>query len=390
MRAKLVLLVVFLAALTGVVGYFLGSALPIQYFGLYWPQRDAAVPQSAPSLIEPLHGSEFVDSDIELEWRWTAGLAENQRFALRIWSEGFPHHEIWTVETRVAVAEVIDSFSVEVGDFYWQVVVVNVDEAGNFAGLGSEWSEQYHLRRVRRLSIPAKQYSQMSGIAQQIHDQNLNPAQAIDEAHRFIQKNSIPDRQEDYDADYGDAIELMFNYAQGRSSERPLLLCDGRSTAMLTILRELGIESRLVFLYSPVPGYLAQHTVLEVFDPERQRWQVHDLAWDFYYVDSKSRERVSAERILFGSRENLAGCSIAGGVCNAQVIQESVGYFDAMRYGWTYELWVNPDRFAISRRFEGQDGQNIADFISDGYPQKVTIRMGSWEHQEPLGHDDAS
>ena len=151
---------------------------------------------------------------------------------------------------------------------------------------------------------------------------------------------------------------------------------------MLTILRELGIESRLVFLYSPVPGYLAQHTVLEVFNPEQQRWQVHDLARDFYFVDMTSLERVSAARILFGPRKNLAGCPISGGDCNTQVIQESIGYFDALRYGWSFELWVNPDRFPVSRRFEGLNGQNIAEFISDGNPQKVTIRMDSWEQHD--------
>ena len=382
MKAKLAVLIVFLAALSGIVGYFLGSALPHQNLGITRPQRSTAVPHSAPTLVAQFDDSEFVDSDIYLEWRWTAGLAHNQRFALRIWTEELPYREIWTVDSRVSVAEVIDSFSVEVGSFYWKVTVVNVDETGNFASSGSEWSAEFHLRRVRRLSILSKDYSEMSGIAQQIHDQNLNLSETIDEAHRFIQENSIPDLQQDYDADYGDAIELMFNYAQGQSSERPHLLCDGRSTAMLTILRELGIESRLVFLYSPVPGYLAQHTVLEVFNPERQRWQVHDLARDFYYVDMTSLERVSAARILFGPRKNLAGCPIAGGDCNTQVIQESIGYFDALRYGWSFELWVNPDRFPVSRRFEGQNGQNIAEFISDGNPQKVTIRMDSWEQHD--------
>ncbi|MCY4538253.1 MAG: transglutaminase domain-containing protein [Chloroflexi bacterium] len=383
MKAKPSVLIIFLALFTGIGGFILGSAFPDLHQKFNRSQRDAPVPQSAPSLIAPSDGSEFVDSALELQWRWNAELLENQLYALRIWTGELAYREIWTVEDRVSVAIVIDSFSVEAGIFFWKVTVVNTDTKGNFESMGSEWSEQYSLRRVRRLSIPKEQYSEMSGIARQIHDQNLNPARAIDEAHRFIQKNSIPDLQQDYDADYGDAIALMFDYSQGRSSERPHLLCDGRSTAMLTILRELGIDSRLVFLYSPVPGYLAQHTVLEVFDPERQRWQVHDLAWDFYYVDLNSRERVSAERILFGPRENLAGCPIAGGACNAAVMQESIGYFDAMRYGWTFELWVNPDRFAISRRFEGQNGQNIAEFISGGYPQKVTVRMGNWENQVP-------
>ena len=382
MNAKLPILMVLLAAFTGIGGYILGSALPFQYTSVFPTQRDTPVPQSAPALIAPSDGSEFVESNLELAWRSHAGLKENQFYALRIWSADLPYREIWSEDTRVTVVEAIDSYSIDLGIFYWKVAVVNVDAAGNFDSMGSEWSKTFHLRRVRRPSIPPRPYAEMSGIARHIYDQNLGPTESIDETHRFIQANSIPDLQRDYDADYADAIALMFEYSQGRSDDRPHLLCDGRSTAMLTILAELGIESRLVFLYSPVPGYVAQHTVLEVFNPELQRWHVHDLAWDFYYVDLKSRERVSAERILFGSHENLAGCPIAGGPCSAQVMQESIGYFDALRYGWTYELWVNPDRFPISRRFEGQDGQNIAEFISDGHPQKVTIQMGSWQHLE--------
>jgi len=379
-KAKLVAIIILLSMFTGIGGFILGSALPNQNRGFYLPQRGSPLSQSAPALVSPADGSEFVDSNIELEWRWDAGLNENQFYALRIWSAELPYREIWSEEARVSVAEAIDSYSVDLGSFYWKVAVVNVDATGNFDSRGSEWSEEFHLRRVRRLSILPKQYADMSGIARQIYDQNLSSTETIDETHRFIQVNSIPDFQKDYAADYGDAIALMFEYSQGRTDDRPHLLCDGRSTAMLTILRELGIESRLVFLYSPVPGYLAQHTVLEVFNPEGQTWQVHDLAWDFYYVHLESRERVSAERILFGRREDLAGCPIAGGACEARVMGESVGYFDAMRYGWTYELWVNPDRFPISRRFEGQDGRNIAEFISDGQPQKVTIRTDNWEH----------
>ena len=219
-------------------------------------------------------------------WQWHSRLETHLNdLLLRIWTEDRPFHEIWTVESRINVKNAIDSFSVALGSFFWQVAVVNVDSSGAFSTMASEWSNRYELRRVRRLSIFAIGINKMSGIARQIHEKNLSPSENVDRVHQFVQVNSLVDLQKEYDADYGDAIELMFNYSQGFSSERPSLLCDGRSTAMLTILRELGIDSRLVFLYSPVPGYLAQHTVLEVFNPERQSWQVHDLAWDFYYVD---------------------------------------------------------------------------------------------------------
>ncbi len=315
-----------------------------------------------------------------LEWVWTPELSDTQRYAIRVWAKDKPYQEIWTVDDSLSVQDTIDSFSVAVGNYFWQVAVVNVNADGAFESMGSAWSEQFELQRVRRFSIPTRDYADMSAAARYFHDLNLSATETIDAVHRFIQTNSIPDEQQSYHADYSDAIDLMFNYAQDNSEEQPLLQCDGRSTAMLTILQELGIESRLVFLYSPVPGYLSQHTTLEVFNPDRQRWQVHDLSWDFYYVEAEPMERVSAERILFGSRDSLSGCPIAGGTCTAEVMEESVGYFDALRYGYTYEIWVNPDRFEVSTRFEGQQGRNLAEFVGDGYPQRVTIRMDGWEN----------
>lgn len=143
---------------------------------------------------------------------------------------------------------------------------------------------------------------------------------------------------------------------------------------MLTILQELGIESRLVFLYKDSPGYVAQHTMLEVFNPDEQRWQVHDL--NYYFAEAETLQPAAAERILFGARSSLLGCPIDGGGCTAEIIQPALEYFEALRYGYTFDLWVNPDRFDLSARF--QQGQNLAEFIGGGYPQRVALRMDNW------------
>ena len=55
-----------------------------------------------------------------------------------------------------------------------------------------------------------------------------------------------------------------------------------------------------------------------------------------------------------------------------------IAYFEALRYGHTFEVWVNPDRFDLSERFGGQDDQNLAEFIGKGEPQRVTFRLDSW------------
>ncbi len=366
MNLKITAVTVILIAATGVGGYLLGTAL--QFVGNSTPSPTLEnSEQQALRLLSPENGIEFVESDLTLEWSWTTELSQFQRYVVRVWTENQSYQEIWTLDKSLPVQDIIDSFSVAVGRYFWSVAVVNIDEDGTFESMGSAWSERFELQRVRRISISAQDYADMSATAQHFHDLNLSISDTIDAVHRFIRTNSILDQQKSYQADYSDAIDLMFNYAQGNSEEQPFLQCDGRSTAMLTILQELGIESRLVFLYHATTGYLSQHTTLEIFNPDTQRWQVHDLNWDFYYVDAISMKRVSAERILFGSRDSLLGCPIKGGLCTAEIMKESVGYFDALRYGYTFEIWVNPDRFEVSTRFEGQQRQNLAEFVGDGY-----------------------
>ena len=378
MNLKQIVVLMVIASLTGLMGYGLGSSSIADPIPTITPEP-TAITQDAPALIAPAHGSEFVESAMDLEWSWQADLTDTQRYVLRIWAEDNPYQEVWTVDDSLAVNEQIDSFSVEVGTFYWQVAIVNTNAEGGFESMASDWSDTFELQRVRRLSIPARAYADMSPAAQYFHDQDLSMSETIDAVHRFIQTNSILDQQKTYNADYSDAIDLMFNYAQGETLEQPFLQCDGRSTAMLTTLRELGIESRLVFLYRPVPGYLSQHTTLDVFNPETQNWELHDLNWDFYYIDADTQERVSAERVLFGSRDTLLGCPMEGGNCTPEVMEESASYFNALRYGYTFELWVNPDRFELSTRFEGQDNKNLVEFISGDNPQRVTFRLDSWE-----------
>ena len=378
MRPRVIIIVFLIMLVIGSLGYAIGIVLqaPEDFLASLNPARPKV--QSAPILVSPAHDIEFVDSDITLVWSSPNELSVNQIYALRIWANDLPYQEIWTIDSKVPIQQIIDSFSVDYGNYFWQVAILNRDANGVYKSMGSDWSAVSVMRRLRRASIPAEPYNEMSATAQQFYDLGLDLTATIDAVHLFIHQHSVTDEQFSYAPDYSDAVELMYDFSQGESSELPHLQCDGRSTAMITILRELGIESRLVFLYRSDPGWLSQHTVLEIFNPERQRWQVHDVGSDFYYVDSKSGDRVNAASILFGSHLDLLGCPISGGDCSAEVMAKSLPYFGALRYGYTFDVWVNPDRFDLSARFVGQDDQNLAEFIGDGYPQRVTIQMDSW------------
>ena len=378
MSLRLLSLVILCLLIIGAAAFAIGGVLLSPAIVLLAQETGAPATQLAPAPLSPLNGSEFVDSNIVLEWSWADELAENQRYALRLWTEDKPHQEIWTIDDRVSVQRLIDSFNLSFGKFYWQVAVVNVNDAGGYNSPGSDWSETSELQRLRRERILAKPYHEMSAAAKQFHDLHLGPSELIDAVHLFINQNSLSKTQLRYDSDFGDAVQLMYDHSQGLSNEMPQLQCDGRSTAMLTILKELGIESRLIFLYKSDPGWISEHTVLEVFNPDTQYWQVHDLSNDIYYAAVESGIRVDAESMLFGAHDDIHGCPIDGGSCSADMSATGLSYFSALRYGFTYEVWVNPDRFDLSARFLGQENQNLAEYIGDGHSRRVTIRMDSW------------
>ena len=249
----LTLATLFIAAVGG-AGYIIGGILqaPDQVLALI--QHPTPYSQQAPVPVSPVDGSEFVDSDIVLSWSWSPGLDQNQVYALRVWAQNSRLHEVWTVDNLVPAAEIIDSFSLDFGKFYWQVGVVSLDAGGGYEAMGSEWSETSSLQRLRRARLPAKAFADMSPTARHFHILGLSASELIDAVHLFIHQNSKTNEQLSYSPDYSDAVALMYEHSQGESSEMPRLLCDGRSTAMLTILKELGIESRLVFLYKSGQG----------------------------------------------------------------------------------------------------------------------------------------
>ena len=249
--------------------------------------------------------------------------------------------------------------------------------------MGSEWSEVVTLHRVRRFTLEPLPLDMQSDIAQLVSAQDLESSFEIANYTRdFIHHNTNITRQGDYDADYSDAMQQVFNHSQG-TGDAPELYCDGMSTGMLTTFLELGIESRLVFLYGQASGWYSQHTFLEVFNSDTQRWEVHDPTFNLYFMDTETGERVDVERMVFGDIETLVGCN-TDGTCSQAALQDSVvNFLGAFRTGHdTGEIWINPNRINISTRNTGQENNNFPEFISRmiGIPQRdIIFHFDTWE-----------
>jgi len=338
---------------------------------------------SAPLLLSPAPNVEFITSDQTMTWEWPELQAE-QVFVLRVWfgEDSAAAQEIWLAEKQHNIQDMVDAYSRDVGAYYWQVAVVNRNAEGGFDSMGSDWSEIRTMQRVRRLTLEPYPLEAQSDMARYFSQQDFaTQFDLINALRDFIHENTDATQQLSYEADYSDAMQMLFNHSQGISAA-PQLYCDGMSTGMLTILRELGIESRIIYLYGEGNGWINQHTTLEVFNTETQHWEVHDTTFNRYFIDTETGERASIERLVFGNIESITGCTTAG-TCDPQALTDSIGiYLGALRYGYTPEVWVNPNRLNISRRVDAHDNHNFPEFIANlsGFQQRDLIfHFDTWE-----------
>lgn len=325
------------------------------------PASTTTPARTAPIPLAPVDATEFIDSAIELRWDW-GGLAPDQYFAVRLWVDELPPQEVWVRETHVQAQQLIDSFSRELGDFHWMVSVVNTDSDGAFASMQSEWSAEQTLRRVRRLSMAALPQEELSPVARLFAEQGFaTQADLFNALRDWIYRNTdVGSDLATYAPDYSDALQMMLDYASGLGAA-PELYCNGMSTAMLTLLGELGYEARLIFLYGEAQGWINQHTMLEVFNTETQAWELHDPSNNLYFVDTDDT-RVDTGRMVFGSLDTLMACDTAGNCTpDLSVVDQ---YLSAYRYGYVNRFWVNLDRIRISRRIEAFDNANFAEWLA--------------------------
>lgn len=315
----------------------------------------------APEPTSPEDGSSFIDSNVTLKWSWPPGLQQDQTYAVHLWVDQQPAQEIWTTDPQLNVQQAIDGFNQDVGTYHWQVVVIHATAAQGFIGTVSEWSPVQTINRVRHISPTPRPDAELSNTARLLKSQHFKDTDAlVDYARNFIYTYSdYESKPEPGKPDRSDTLEKMYQYYKGNGAP-PAVECSARATAMLTLLGELGIDSRLIFLYEQAGESIAQHTELEVFNPDSQRWEITDPTYNVYFIDANSGARSSIAQLVFAPPDATRPCD----GCNAADAAKASAHFQAYRIGYTNTFYVNPDRFDVSHRFKNEKDRNLAEFLS--------------------------
>jgi len=203
----------------------------------------------------------------------------------------------------------------------------------------------------------------------------------IDFIREWVNQNSIHliDKQHDKYA-FNTPQVLSMLWATHQTKENPAhLSCGPRTLAMQAILNELGIQNRMVIIFTDNYPQVRSHTFLEVFNRETLAWEIQDPDFNLYYTNLQTQARVATADLLWGNLETMAPSSQAGtGWEVNEVVHLKQDYFEAMMY-MDYAkakqsiILINANKFQPTEVFEKNSKLTFYKFANKHYKQPIFI-----------------
>jgi hypothetical protein len=118
-----------------------------------------------------------------------------------------------------------------------------------------------------------------------------------DRLREFIHNNSQHKEDAEFFSLWRDRTKMaaaFIDYLEGRRKELPHMECSTRADLMAAILRSEGYRTRAVDAYRvDDPDKLEGHALLDVMNPDTNRWETQDPEYDAYWKHRKTGERAS-------------------------------------------------------------------------------------------------
>ncbi len=99
----------------------------------------------------------------------------------------------------------------------------------------------------------------------------------------------------------------VLEYLRGTRPAKMHFECSTRSGLLIGLLRAQGYQARDVILIKPAPNF-PDHVTVEVWDAQRQAWEVQDPTYNIYYRHKGTRAHLSAEEILAADVNEVIPC----------------------------------------------------------------------------------
>jgi hypothetical protein len=167
--------------------------------------------------------------------------------------------------------------------------------------------------------------------------------------------------------------------SMGEREQIPHLSCGPRALAMKHILQKGGITSRIVQVFSDNLDTIAVHMMLNVLNPDTDRWEVWDPSSRATYVDRETGDRLGIMSIVTGDKHRIDVKKRKQYRWDSKQVLYKAHFFNAVAFlsesGSLKNclIFVNSDAFDLSKIYA--TNETFAQWTSRKYshPQIITV-----------------
>ena len=126
-----------------------------------------------------------------------------------------------------------------------------------------------------------------------------NSRMTFDRIHAFVRDNSQYKMDEEFYAIWQDRMKVADAFLaglEGKRADKPHMECSTRSNLLAALVEKEGYRTRNVVLYNP-EDKLNNHRIIEILNPETQKWEAYDVTYDVYYRNKDTKERASTAEV---------------------------------------------------------------------------------------------
>ncbi|MFN8490932.1 MAG: hypothetical protein U0350_25285 [Caldilineaceae bacterium] len=209
----------------------------------------------------------------------------------------------------------------------------------------------------------------------------VNETERIDFIRDWVNQNSIHLIDKDHDAYATNVSKVLTMLWQTYLTDQapPHLSCGPRAVAMQVILNRLGIQSRLVYIFTDNYDQVQSHTFLEVFNRDTKSWEIQDPDFNIYYVDLRTQKRLATADLIWGDLDVLSpqSADAQGWEANNVAILKQ-DYFEAMMYPAQNKsqksvILINNDRFDPKKSFPDNGNVTFNSFAKRAYRDPLML-----------------
>jgi rhodanese-related sulfurtransferase len=141
--------------------------------------------------------------------------------------------------------------------------------------------------------------------------ENLNFHQTIDIVREFVVAHSEINMNEEFYSIWHNHPKVLSTFLAGIKKERDTFIpleCGTRTGIMQDILIHLGYGIRTINMYDLSTPSITSHVIIDVLNPETNKWESHDSIYNIYWRNKKTKERATFMNMI-GHKDEHEPCN---------------------------------------------------------------------------------